>query len=57
MSSSVSVMRHSSRACPLCGSRRVRDSYRRGIIDTVLKALKVRPYRCGDCYERFYRHA
>ena len=39
--------------CSRCGSVSVRRSKRRGMIETVVSVL-VRPYRCTDCYHRFF---
>jgi hypothetical protein len=42
--------------CPFCGSAEVRRSHRRGIWERIfLRCLWLRPFRCIDCYERFYR--
>ncbi len=42
-------------ACPFCGSRRIRRSHRRAIPERVFsRFLSRRPFRCMDCYERFY---
>ncbi len=43
--------------CPFCGSGRVRRSRPRSFVDRL--ALRVhwrRPFRCMDCYQRFYGH-
>jgi hypothetical protein len=39
--------------CSRCGSDSVRWSKRRGMIEKALSVL-VRPYRCTDCYHRFF---
>jgi hypothetical protein len=41
--------------CPECGSESVYKSHRRGILERMVLGLtKMRPYRCRECYERFY---
>ncbi len=41
--------------CPFCGSRRIRRSHRRASLERIfLPFLRRRPFRCMDCYERFY---
>jgi C4-type Zn-finger protein len=43
-------------SCPLCHSKRVHHSKRRGIIEQVFLAMiLVRPYRCEKCDYRFFR--
>jgi hypothetical protein len=53
------MARHDNNAafrCPVCGSAAVRRSHRRGIWERfVLRCFWLRPFRCVDCYERFYR--
>ena|SRR5690348_16946869 len=45
-------------ACPFCGSRRVRRSHRRAVVERILsRFLPRRPFRCMDCAHRFYSHA
>ena len=42
--------------CPFCGGTRVVKSHRRGIVESaLLRLVWLRPYRCIDCYTRFYR--
>jgi len=42
--------------CPFCGSKRIRRSRRHVFVERVLSPfLKRRPFRCMDCYQRFYR--
>jgi len=42
-------------ACPFCGSRRIRRSHRRAFLEHFSsRFLRRRPFRCMDCYERFY---
>jgi len=44
--------------CPYCRSRSVRRSRRRGFgEDSLLRALFIRPYRCGCCCRRHYAFA
>lgn len=41
--------------CPFCGSRRIRRSHRRAFLERIsARFLRRRPFRCMDCYERFY---
>lgn len=40
--------------CPECGSRRVRFSKRRGILEGLASALGYCPVRCRDCGHRFW---
>jgi len=41
--------------CPECGSDSIYKSHRRGLLERVVLGLtKMRPYRCRECYERFY---
>ncbi len=41
--------------CPSCGSRRIRKSRRRAFLERFSsRFLNRRPFRCMDCYERFY---
>jgi len=43
--------------CPLCRSKRVHRSKRRGIIErTLLTMVFVKPFRCQACDFRFFRH-
>ena len=41
--------------CPHCGSATVRRSHRRGVVDRILQMVRFRPYRCQECYNRFFR--
>jgi predicted RNA-binding Zn-ribbon protein involved in translation (DUF1610 family) len=41
--------------CPHCGSATVRRSHRRGVVDRILQVVRFRPYRCQECYNRFFR--
>ena len=42
--------------CPLCQSRRIHRSKRKGVLErTVLAMLLVRPCRCDSCDHRFFR--
>jgi hypothetical protein len=41
--------------CPLCKSRRIHQSRRRGVIERIVAMLSVRPFRCGRCDSRFFR--
>ncbi|MGH9493715.1 MAG: PilZ domain-containing protein [Candidatus Sulfotelmatobacter sp.] len=41
--------------CPFCGSTRIRRSHRRALPERIFsRFLSRRPFRCMDCYERFY---
>jgi len=45
-------MRH----CPECHSEQIRRSKRRGIIERdLLSVVGIKPFRCVDCYHRFFR--
>jgi hypothetical protein len=42
--------------CPMCWSRLIRRSKRRGLLEvTLMQILFVRPYRCVECEWRFFR--
>jgi hypothetical protein len=42
--------------CPLCQSKKIHLSRRRGILERmILAAIFVRPIRCEKCDLRFYR--
>ncbi len=44
-----------SHACPHCGSREVRASRRRGLVENLRSwFFQARPYRCRDCRRRFW---
>jgi len=46
---------HSRKPCPDCGSYQLCKSQRQGVLERfILRALKIRPYRCIICYGRFY---
>ena len=41
------------RQCPLCGSRDVLRSHRRGLVEwTIVLLLLMRPFRCRQCSAR-----
>ena len=43
------------RFCPDCGSARIARSHQRGILERYVGPIfQVHPYRCRDCYTRFY---
>ena len=46
---------HFRRFCPHCGSAQVSRSRRRGIVDTLLMVVLLRPYRCLKCDGRSYQ--
>ena len=41
--------------CPACGSANIRRSQRRNVFENALRSLRLRPWRCLDCQERFFR--
>jgi hypothetical protein len=42
--------------CPNCGGKEVRRSRRKGLGEAILHlVLFVSPFRCRECYERFFR--
>lgn len=42
-------------ACPFCGSKRIRRSHRHAFAERFfLPFFRRHPFRCMDCYERFY---
>lgn len=43
-----------SRICPTCSSWDIFKSRFR-TLDFILSLLLLRPVRCGDCYQRYYR--
>jgi hypothetical protein len=43
--------------CPRCGWSNVRHSQMSGILDYVMRAFLLSPYRCRCCRKRFYRYA
>ena len=44
----------SHRGCPRCDSHSIAHSRIRGLIgQAALRLLRVRPYRCLDCWHRF----
>jgi hypothetical protein len=46
-----------SRICPKCGSRRVLRSRRRSFVKHIVcRLLCALPYRCDDCYARFFKY-
>lgn len=41
--------------CPHCSGTLVRKSHRAGLLErTLLRVFFLRPYRCRECYRRFY---
>jgi hypothetical protein len=45
----------STRCCPICKSKDVRRSMRRGKLESlVLPFLLLRPFRCESCDHRYY---
>jgi predicted Zn-ribbon and HTH transcriptional regulator len=43
-------------SCPLCRSKRIHRSKRKGIVERgILAMIFVRPFRCERCDFRFFR--
>lgn len=43
--------------CPRCSSRKIRRSKRKGFWERlILDPAGIRPYRCEECDERFFRY-
>jgi len=43
-------------SCPLCRSKRIHQSKRKGILEqAILAAIFIRPFRCERCDYRFFR--
>ena len=42
--------------CPRCGSHSVAVSHRRGIEKYIRSVLPFRPYRCKECWSRFWKY-
>jgi hypothetical protein len=42
-------------SCPDCQSGRIHRSRSRGIVESLLVFLRIRPYRCKECDYRFFR--
>jgi hypothetical protein len=46
---------HHGQLCPNCGSPRYRRSHRTTLYERfILPIVGLQPYRCKECYERFY---
>ena len=42
--------------CPRCHSEQIRRSKRRGLVELgLLSIIGLKPFRCVDCYHRFFR--
>jgi predicted Zn-ribbon and HTH transcriptional regulator len=41
--------------CPECQSDQIRRSRMRGIVESLLAFLLIRPYQCEECDYRFFR--
>jgi hypothetical protein len=41
--------------CPACQCGRTRRSRTRGTGESLLAFLLIRPYRCEECFHRFFR--
>jgi predicted RNA-binding Zn-ribbon protein involved in translation (DUF1610 family) len=51
----VKAANHKRQQCPKCGSKEVRRSQMRGIVERgVLKLVGVKAYRCESCDWRYY---
>jgi hypothetical protein len=42
-------------SCPDCQSNLTHESRTRGIVESLLVFLRIRPYRCEQCDYRFFR--
>ena len=41
--------------CPICDSKRIHQSRRKGVVEKIILALLfIRPFRCEKCDMRFY---
>lgn len=41
--------------CPNCGWQDVRPALRSGLLDSLMAAILLSPYRCRKCRTRFFR--
>jgi hypothetical protein len=54
-SAAAATPKAAKRPCPYCRSLEIARSQRRGPIEKyLLRAMRVRVYRCDDCNSRFY---
>jgi predicted Zn-ribbon and HTH transcriptional regulator len=45
-------------SCPLCHSKRIHRSKRKGIMEQVILAMIfIKPFRCERCDHRFFRQS
>jgi DNA-directed RNA polymerase subunit RPC12/RpoP len=44
-------------SCPHCGGKTLDKERRQGLFDSVMRIVRLRPYRCRRCYHRFYGRA
>jgi len=45
-------------SCPLCRSKRIHRSRRKGVMERVILAMIfIRPFRCERCDSRFFRRS
>jgi predicted Zn-ribbon and HTH transcriptional regulator len=45
-------------SCPLCHSKRIHRSKRKGLMERVILAIIfIRPFRCERCDYRFFRRS
>lgn len=50
----IALRSHALPLCWYCGGREVRHSARRSGLDRLARAIRVAPYRCRGCQQRFY---
>ena len=43
--------------CPVCDSTKIRESHRRNLLEKLPMIVFLRPYRCKECGDRFWRFA
>jgi DNA-directed RNA polymerase subunit RPC12/RpoP len=45
-------------SCPMCQSKRIHPSKRKGILEQVILAMIfIKPYRCEKCDNRFFHRS
>jgi hypothetical protein len=54
MNTATTSQSKASRVCPACHSRAVARSRRRAIYEQFASIIGVFPYRCRDCFHRFW---
>jgi hypothetical protein len=45
--------RPEAKLCPTCSSPSTHRSHRRGLVENLISVVKVYPYKCDDCNNRF----